>query len=256
MSPRKRSLGEKLRSLYLWHRYAGLAAALLAIWLAVTGLLLNHADDLQLHESHVENGWLLAAYNIKMPERLQGLPVTGHWLVNAGGRVYLDHLAVAENAHAVGAADTPFGFVIALENSLQLYTHDAVLIEEIPFTAAGRISGITPAENGGVLIEADDSLFLSDAELLEFERIEIADDVNIPEPELETLPDELAERIGRHIVTHALTWERALLDLHSGRLFGTAGKWLADIAGILLLLLAISGVIIWLQRWRYRRQHR
>ncbi|MBW3567354.1 MAG: PepSY domain-containing protein [Proteobacteria bacterium] len=39
-------------------------------------------------------------------------------------------------------------------------------------------------------------------------------------------------------------------------MFGKAGRWIADISGMLLLLLAISGIVIWAQRARARRRHR
>jgi S-DNA-T family DNA segregation ATPase FtsK/SpoIIIE len=34
---------------------------------------------------------------------------------------------------------------------------------------------------------------------------------------------------------------------------GKAGAWLADLAGVLLLLLAVSGVMVWVQRTRRRQ---
>lgn len=47
-----------------------------------------------------------------------------------------------------------------------------------------------------------------------------------------------------------LPWERVILDLHSGRIFGPWGPWLMDAAAILLLFLAGSGVSIWWKRQR------
>jgi len=51
-----------------------------------------------------------------------------------------------------------------------------------------------------------------------------------------------------------LSWERLLLDLHSGRLFGSVGVFIIDLAGIALLLIALSGVWVWVTkpgRWRH-----
>jgi hypothetical protein len=48
----------------------------------------------------------------------------------------------------------------------------------------------------------------------------------------------------------ALTWDRVLLDLHTGRFFGGFGPYAMDAAAILLLLLVFSGVYNWLKRIR------
>ena len=45
-----------------------------------------------------------------------------------------------------------------------------------------------------------------------------------------------------------LSLDRLLLDLHSGRLFGKTGVYLMDAAAIGLLLLSITGLIVWLRR--------
>lgn len=253
MSPRKRRFGEKLASLYLWHRYAGLVAALLAIWLAVTGILLNHTEDLHLANTYVEQRWLLDAYNIRAPHDLAGTRIAGHWLTQASDRVYLDDRYIGQG-DVVGAVPTEFGIVVAFRDRLHLYTQDAILIEEIPFTATSTaLTGISEQPDG-VLLTAGQEHFLANAEFLAFERVE----GRAPSPSQppEPLPHSLAHNISRDVVYHSLTWERVVIDLHAGRLFGTAGKWLADIAGVLLLLLAISGIVIWAQRARARRRHR
>jgi len=42
--------------------------------------------------------------------------------------------------------------------------------------------------------------------------------------------------------------ERLLLDLHSGRLFGIWGVYFMDLIAILILILAATGLFMWLQR--------
>ncbi|MBW3567225.1 MAG: hypothetical protein KY410_04565 [Proteobacteria bacterium] len=133
MTPRKRRLGEKLRSLYLWHRYAGLVAALLAVWLAVTGMLLNHTEDLHLSRDFVQQQWLLDLYNVTAPASLRGERVAGHWLTQSADRVYLDDEFIGVG-NVVGGVPADFGVVVAFSNRLLLYTEDGVLVEQVPFT--------------------------------------------------------------------------------------------------------------------------
>ena len=42
-----------------------------------------------------------------------------------------------------------------------------------------------------------------------------------------------------------LSYERVLLDLHSGRIFGRVGVLVVDAAAVALLLLALSGFYMW-----------
>ncbi len=49
-------------------------------------------------------------------------------------------------------------------------------------------------------------------------------------------------------VEELVTWDRVLLDLHTGRFFGSAGPYVMDAAAILLLVVASSGVYNWFKR--------
>lgn len=244
MSPRRRRPGEKLRSLYLWHRYAGLAAALLVLWLAATGLLLNHSDDLALAQRYVKSDWLLAAYGIRASsDEIYGHRVGGHWLAQSGNLIYLDAQQLGEGT-LVGAAEAEFGLVVAFADRLQLHAEDGGLIETVASPAAMPLISIAPVADGFVVSTAQHA-FLADTNVTRFVPVDkpvLA--VAPPEP----LPDDLAQRLADNVRYNALSWERVLLDLHAGRLFGSGGVWLADLAGILLLLLAVTGVIVWLQR--------
>ena len=70
-----KSRAKLLRSLYIWHRYMGLAAALFVIVLAVTGLALNHTQELGLDSNYVKSGALLNWYGVQAPENITSYPV-------------------------------------------------------------------------------------------------------------------------------------------------------------------------------------
>jgi hypothetical protein len=44
-----------------------------------------------------------------------------------------------------------------------------------------------------------------------------------------------------------LTWERIIVDAHSGRILGSVGVVIMDIAAIVLILLSLSGLYIWIR---------
>ncbi|MDX1443138.1 MAG: PepSY-associated TM helix domain-containing protein [Gammaproteobacteria bacterium] len=252
MSPRRRRLFEKLRSLYLWHRYVGLAAALLIIWLASTGIFLNHTEDLDLPQSHVSQDWLLDAYGIQAATSLQGYHIGDHWITAAGSLTYINRQRLHNEQDLVGAIETEFGFVLAYANQLQLYTDKAVLVETLPFTAtSAAITAIGRDADGTILIDTNAGRFRSDSAFLDFSPV--TSDAELSVIEEHVLPDALLHDVAEDIRHHTLDWERVMLDLHSGRILGVAGKWIADAVAIAMLLLAVSGVLVWLRRWRSRR---
>ena len=55
----------------------------------------------------------------------------------------------------------------------------------------------------------------------------------------------------RVLDNHTISWQRLMQDLHSGRWFGGWGVWMMDIAAVILLLLAVSGLWMW---WGKRRR--
>lgn len=255
MSNRRRRLVEKLRSIYLWHRYAGLVAAMLLIWLAGTGLLLNHADDLGLDRHYVANDMLLSLYHVNAATDVAGVNINGHWISQADRQIYIDRESVDSDVRLIGAASTTFGFVIALPHSLLLYTDDLTLVEKQAFTAdAQAINGIASNENGGIYVKAGGQQYVSDANVVSF--VPAANPHDVSYATLIPVPRDLAAVLREDQRNHTITWEQALRDLHSGRLFALLGKSVTDVAGLLLLLLAFSGVWIWLQRRSARKRPR
>lgn len=250
MSPRKHSRSEKFRSLYLWHRYAGLAGALLVVWLATTGLLLNHSDHLDLANRHVSQNWLLSLYGIAPPSQIEGLLVDGHWVAESGNRAYLDGRFIGAG-NVVGAASTAFGLIVAFPDRLHLYLDGGELVEALPFTATAAPLSDVIVMNEGVVLVAGNDAFLANEDFTKFTPTRTPD---VRGTELLLLPEDVAQAVRVDVLHHSLTWERVLLDLHAGRMFGGAGVWLADIAALLLLLLAVTGVIVWVQRTTRNRR--
>ena len=64
------------------------------------------------------------------------------------------------------------------------------------------------------------------------------------------LPETLRNVLIKQYRGMGVSWERLLLDLHSGRLFGKIGVLIMNIAAVLMLLLAITGVWHFFQRKR------
>ena len=61
-------------------------------------------------------------------------------------------------------------------------------------------------------------------------------------------PSKIDTRVQEHARSNEIHYERVLLDLHSGRLFGDWGQNIMSLAAILLLALAVTGIVIWLRK--------
>lgn len=253
MSPHKKQDRRRtLRSLYVWHRWIGILCALLVLWLAVTGILLNHASRLGLDRPYTGSPWLLRAYGITPEPPTQGFAVAGRWLAQAGEQLFLNGRPVAElRGPLVGAAALPGVILAVAADEAVLLTDAGELIESLgPAALPGPVLAVASTELQFLLRTAK-GLYASPAELPGFEpyvgRWPGPDNGSRP------LPPEIAQAIAAAGAGIRLNGERVLADLHSGRLFGRYGPWVMDLASLGFIFLALSGLWLW---WRYRQSQR
>ena len=133
-----------------------------------------------------------------------------------------------------------------------IVTSEGALVESVsastglpaPVQAIGLIDTQVVLQSGG-------TWWLADLEAMEFSNRAPAGGAVIRQ----LVPDSLPESIRAQIPAPDswLSWERLLLDLHSGRLFGRLGVLWIDIVGVLIATLATSGVAMWWLRQRRRQ---
>ena len=88
--PKSRSRAKLLRSLYIWHRYLGLSAALFVMVLSATGLALNHTESLHMDSTHVQSELLLDWYGIHAPDDLGSYSADSVLITEVNERVFRD----------------------------------------------------------------------------------------------------------------------------------------------------------------------
>nr|WP_279538484.1 PepSY-associated TM helix domain-containing protein [Pseudomaricurvus alcaniphilus] len=263
-SHRVRKRGHWLRPwLWRWHRRAGLIAAAILLLVAVTGIMLNHTTAMSLGQQPVRQAWLLAHYGVDLP-LLRSYQVGERWLSgDEHGSLYLDGRrlgqcdgalvgAVVGDAVSNGAGDGE-GDTAALQGLLLAACERELLL----LTAAGDIVERLTAVHGlpvpvarigscqpGVCLFSDQQVISADLQQLRWQGTAASAVWSQPGP----LPAALAEVLWQGEIGTELSWERVILDLHSGRIGGDLGVWLVDLAAILMVFLSFSGFYLWLQQ--------
>ena len=242
-------------SAFLWHRRVGLVAIILVVILAITGIMLNHTERLQLDSRYVSNSLLLSWYGIE-PE---GEPVSyqagDHVITAWDNRLFFDGRIVTSLQQQVHGAMAGEQFiVVALDSAIILLTPGGEFIEQvstsISFTNIQRLG----MKYDRPVIETSDPLYyIADEHILDW-------DVITPEGIVWSQAHDLTGQEREALLTSyrgkGLELERVILDLHSGRIFGEYGVYLMDAAAIALLWLSFSGLWVWSSRRRKMRHKR
>jgi uncharacterized iron-regulated membrane protein len=227
----------------------------LLVLLAVTGVALNHSGALGLDRYYLAAPWLLERYRIPDIEIGASFAVDGRRVTAAGGRQFLDAVAIDAAGIDALAGAVAVGDEIALAAAAEvvLVNRSAELIDRLAvgLYLPGPIEAIAAAADG-IWLSSDGRNFYVDM---------ASGAVSLPDPtaaqpgspapawvESSPPPASLTTAIELAYRGNGVSAERLLLDLHSGRLFGLSGTLLTDLAASALGLLAISGLAIWLRR--------
>ncbi len=258
MSPAKRH--HFFLAIRHWHRRIGLVAALFAVLLAVTGIMLNHTENLKLDSRHVHSTMLLDWYGIKAPVQSLSYVAGEHWISQLGDRLYFDKRELPhKTGRLVGVVALQDRIIVAVGSNILLLTVAGDLLETVS-GAEGVPAGIRDigVKDTGLVVRASHGDYLSDKDALDWQESEQDGDVHKPVEGVvwakpAPLPPVLYDQLAEAYRGQDLSVERVLLDLHSGRFWGWGGVWFMDAIAILITLLALSGVWMWLRL--VRREH-
>ena len=239
-----------LKSINQVHKFTGIAVCVFLIHLSITGIFLNHTEDLGLDEKYTDSPMILALYNISMPNKEESFLVDNHFISRFGNQVFLDNQPVFKSeVPIIGAIIFNQMLVIAIENELVLLTEDGELIEKLT-TANGVPENIQKlgAFNSLLFLKTSNQVWESNDEGQEWR----VSNSSFNEWSNEVvMPDEKTQQVESYFLGKGVSLEQFFLDLHNGNIIKGFGKWILDIIAIFLLLISISGVWIWLRKKRY-----
>jgi hypothetical protein len=240
-----------VRHLREWHRRLGIIAAFFLIFLSLSGIALNHTELLSLGHKKVNNSWLLKHYGIKAPVQLSFYH--NNEFIVTDKLVWLNaHLLVEVAAPVIGMGTFQEFIVVVSEQQLFLFTNQGELIDKLGATS-GLPSNISAMSIGTdtITLNTDTGYYQSDSELFNWQTLS-----SIIEPKWirSTSASTEHQRLAiSQYKSHFLTWERIIVDTHSGRFFGLVGVLFMDVVAILLILLSVSGIYIWIRYSRAKR---
>jgi hypothetical protein len=234
-----------------WHTRIGLAAVVFFLFLAVTGVVLNHGAELGLDNRYVHASWLARWYGIAA-ERPEVFRSGEHDLIAANGRWVLDGRVTGDKfPRPVGLVELADMVVVASSTSLYLYGKDGALVDRLERSALPGIpvQAIGAGANQLMLRTASGTFESRDA--LSWQRGAHAAIAWSSPADLSAAEGERYARM----LEPGVSVERLLLDLHSGRFAGRYGPLVVDLLAVFLGILSLSGAWLFFKRKHRRERH-
>jgi hypothetical protein len=230
------------------HRSLGAGLSIFIIFMVLTGLAINHSAGLGLDQRHASQPYLLDWYGLAGPENIHSFKVDNDWLSFAGSQVYLNNTHVATLSDGLGAVSSGDLLIAAGSDELLLIDRSGQLIERQAWDQpdTGSIESIGLLPDGHVVVKTPGQIWIADTQLLQWKPA----DNTTGSPEWSysvTMPANIQQSITQQYVGNGLSLERVMLDLHSGRIFGSIGSLIYDLLALAVGFLAISGLVFWLR---------
>jgi len=211
----------RLQLLARWHRRIALSVFAWVAALALSGMLINHANDWGLDRRPVAVSLQHLLYGIERD-------VENSCVSSA--------LPAADCGEIFARLALPEGELWLSSDALFLLGANGALIERISVSQMGLRelqAGLT--EGSDIYLRDAARVVETDAALLDWRVLEPA-----AAARLEQKPWQFNGGVAQEI-----SWERLLLDLHAGRFLGPLARGFTDLMGLLVLLLTVSGFWIW-----------
>lgn len=248
---RRRQKRKKTRSLYLWHKYIGLTAALFVFLLSLTGIALNHTSELKLDRNYLSSEWLLDHYNVTEPARFTRYPLANSHVSQVDDLLVFGEQTIGPiERPLIGAIDFHGLTVVALKGKLLLVDETFNVIETL-----GREEGVPILlqsiginQAGQLVFKTPHKLLGLDEDFIEWSEIQNSNAITWSQKQRPTKSQQ--QQLSKLHRSHIIHVETFVLDLHSGRVFGRYGALFFDVVALLLMFLAGTGIWIWLRQKR------
>lgn len=240
-----------IANLNAWHRRLGFTAAFFLLLLSVTGILLNHSAALNLDSKSLPNWLSKAAYGYEPPTKAVAI---------AGLRIQQKQYQIAVNGRGAARCDSLFLNAIVLEELVAVICPREIVL----LTIEGELIELASASTSFTQPIISFAAIAAEPEVLLLGFSNGIEKLNVNTMQRSQLSDKQAKALSKLLHSKELnsdqsvlasglsadnsldlSWERFLLDLHSGRVFGLLMVVLMDVAALILIVLVVSGFWVW-----------
>lgn len=214
----------RLQTMTRWHRRLAVFIMAWLVLLAGTGILVNHASDWGLDRKPLPGVIQYGVYGIEAAntDYCRAFPAAG----SECGNLFAD-------------LELPEGRLLLGEHSMFLFDASGQLVEKVSAAQAGLEALEAGAVRGAaVYLRGGSDTVLTDPNLFDFR---VVDSSAVP-------PTDSGDWQEKGDVPATISWERLLLDLHAARFLGSYAKAFNDLAAGSILLLALSGGLLYRAR--------
>ncbi len=231
--------------IHKWHKKIGIYIAIFVIFLAISGIALNHSEKFKLNTTFIKMEWLLDLYQIGPASEPIGYLSSNNWVIQVGKRIYFNNKEIINDTNElVGMVRINNTYVIAYDGKLMLLNKKGEILELLT-GAEGVPAGMTKIgydEQYNIVIKSAHGYYRANLDILQWSEYDF---INANWSSTSKITEPLKTNILEQYRGAGLTIERVLLDLHSGRIVGSWGIYLVDIIALLFIITAITGIWMW-----------
>ena len=228
-----------------WHKKIGVYVAIFVIFLAISGIALNHSEKFKLNTTFIKMEWLLDLYQIGPASEPIGYLSSNNWVIQVGKRIYFNNKEIINDANKlVGMVRINDTYVIAYDGKLMLLNKKGEILELLT-GAEGVPAGMTKIgydEQYNIVIKSAHGYYRANLDILQWSEYDF---INANWSSTSKITEPLKANILEKYRGTGLTVERTLLDLHSGRIFGKWGVYFVDLIAVLFVFIALTGFWMW-----------
>ena len=192
------------------HRLLGITLVFFILILSITGTLLQHAEDFNIRNNYAPSSVAKTFYNIK-PCKIYSYEYDNKWISMCNNDLYFNEKKIASAINNINSIYLNKGkYHIHYDN------HEIILNSDSSIAEMGHTNPKNNIDKNVVL-------------------------------KLDSISENKKQIIENKSLSKTITYERIVVDLHSGRLFGSFGVTLIDLVTIGIILLSMTGAYSWIR---------